>query len=1104
MSARKPILILAALFCLALAGLLPAAASAAPEAAWTLAATAEPANFAPGAGGEYVVVATNVGAKATSGSESELQITIPAGLKVIGAEARNRDPAAATQPTCTAPPAQVITCKTAEPFGSGRIFLAQVQVEVPLATPEGTLDAQATISGGGAAGVISASAPTLIQPDPVPFDFLPARSALLTEEDGEPASRAGQDPYQQTIAFGFPTRNLGAALTNDGHPRDIYIDLPRGMVGSPAASPILCTEAKLTGEEGCPDESQVGMVDVTSLIGEKGNNTVITSNLYNMATPPGSVAELATNVGDAGVFVHILAGVRSDRDFEVQAATHDVIAFGQQPLFNVQAQVWGDPSSPAHERIRGTCHDSNNSCPVEPVNTPFLTLPGECPATAPLFHLSADTWEEPSPAFGEHEVSIPTTDRSGQAQVSIEDCEEMEFEPTISAQPTTNLTDSPSGLDFTLHQPQETELEDPTPPAAAKDVTVRFPAGLAINPSQAAGLGACTETQIGYTTTKGEAPRFNLAPQSCPAAAKIGSFEVSSPALVARTPDHEVEEDPEGNPILEVLHGSIYIAQPFANPFKTLIAVYLVVEDEKTGIVAKLAGEGELDPTTGQITTTFKENPELPLEDIRAHIFGGPRGSFITPSLCGQFTTTADLVPWSAPEGESASPQGSFQTTQAPTGGPCPTSEAQLPNAPRFSAGTLNPAAGKYSPLVFKLSREDATQRFSRIEATLPAGLSAKLAGVGICSEAEIAKARSREAPEKGALEQADPSCPATSEIGVIAASAGAGPTPYETTGHAYLAGPYKGAPVSLVTIAPAVAGPFDLGTVVVRIALYLDPATAQVRAVSDPLPTILDGIPLDLRQVSVFSSRPNFTLNPTSCAEKSFTGQAISTLGTAAPLSERFQVGGCKSLPYKPTLGARLFGPTNRGAHPRLRSIFTAKAGEANTAKISFTFPKSEFIDQAHFRTICTRVQFAANQCPAGSVYGHVKAISPLLDYPLEGPIYLRSSSHKLPDTVLALHGPAYQPIFIEADGRVDSVNGGLRVRFGSVPDAPLTKAIITTQGGAKGLFQNSTNICKGIHRATLKLDSQSGKVADSKPKLVAQCPKGKGKKKGKSGGHH
>jgi hypothetical protein len=214
--------------------------------------------------------------------------------------------------------------------------------------------------------------------------------------------------------------------------------------------------------------------------------------------------------------------------------------------------------------------------------------------------------------------------------------------------------------------------------------------------------------------------------------------------------------------------------------------------------------------------------------------------------------------------------------------------------------------------------------------------------------------------------------------------------------------------------------------------------------------------------------------------------------LGQTAPLFERFQVGGCKSLPFKPKMSVRLFGPVHRGAHPRLRAVLTAKPREANTARVSFTFPRSEFIDQAHFRTICTRVQFAAAQCPAGSVYGHVKVLSPLVDYPLEGPAYLRSSSHKLPDLVVALHGPSAQPIEIDAAGRIDSVNGGLRVRFGEVPDAPISKLIFSAQGAKKGLFQNSTNICKGIHHATLKLDGQNGKAHDTQPQLKAQCPGG------------
>lgn len=1107
MRAHKQKLVLLAALCLtALAALAPASASAAtPTPAWVLTATSEPANFAPGGKGEYVIVATNVGAKETNGPKTELTIKVPAGLAVLKDSAANADPVASVQPTCTAP-AQEITCTTSEPVRPGYLLVAQVEVEVTSA-PEGTpVSAEAAISGGGALGEISATAQSEIQEKEVPFDFLPGFKAPLTDKEGQPVTLAGSHPYQQTISFGFPTKNLGSGLTNDGHPRNLNIELPRGLIGSPAATPVLCTEAELVGAKSCPAASQVGLLDITSLIGEKGNNSVISSNLFNMVPPPGAAAELATNAGDAGIFIHVLASVRSDGDYGIDASTPDIIAFGQQPIFNAAAQLWGDPSAKEHDGVRGECRGSKNLCPAKkPGKVAFLTLPGDCPGSPLLFKALTDTWEEPNPPFVEHETSYESADRSDVTPAPVKECGALEFEPTISTRLTTNLTDSPSGLEVTVHQPQEEPQTEPLEgqaTATLKDAVISFPTGLAVNASQAAGLGACTEDQIGYNGREGSALHFSKAPQSCPDAAKIGSLEAASPLLVRRNAAQEVEVDPQSKePILEPLHGSIYIASPFANPFGKLIAVYLVIEDEKTGIVAKLAGEGELNPQSGQITTRFLENPEVPLEDIRAKIFGGPRGAFITPPTCASYTTTSDLTPWSAPEGKDASPKASFETTATPRGGTCPKAESHLPSAFKLDAGTEAPAAGKYSPLLFKLSREDGTQRLSKIESTLPRGVIAKLAGVGTCSEADIAKARSREAPNKGALEQADPSCPASSQVGTVIGAAGAGPTPYYTSGHAYLAGPYKGAPISIVAIVPAVAGPFDLGAVVSRIAVFLDPVTAEARAVSDPLPTALQGVPLDLRSVALRADRPNFSLNPTSCDEKSFGGQAITTLAQAVPLAERFQVGGCKSLPYKPTMSVRLYGPTHRGAHPRLKAVLTAKPGEANTAKVSFTFPKSEFIDQAHFRTICTRVQFAANQCPAGSVYGHVKVLSPLVDYPLEGPAYLRSSTHKLPDLVVALHGPPSQPIEIDAAGRVDSVNGGLRVRFEEVPDAPVTKLIFNAQGAAKGLFQNSTNICKGTHRATLKLDAQSGKVSDSQPKLVAQCG-AKGKKKGKSGG--
>ena len=1062
-----------------------------------------PGAFAPGSTGEYLVSATNVGAAQTTAATASFEVTLPVGITPLALSASlNSDPLTTVQPECEVS-GQALVCETNETVHPGYALQALFSVEVPLAAAGEEIEAEASISGGGA-NPLALTVHNPVQNEPLPFGFLPGSSAELTEEDGSPTLLAGSHPYQLTTYFGFPTESIAGTLTGSGHPRDIAIELPRGVLGNPAATPDLCTEAELISEQtpGCPDSSQVGIVDVTTLVGEgggEGGGTVLSTYLYNMVPPPGTPAQLALNVAKVGIFVHFQTAIRSDSDYGAEAYTRDLLALTLHPVFGAQTQLWGDPSADAHKWIRGTCPIGpplfGPTCDVDPQQTAFLTTPTDCPGQAPLYEAFATSWEEPNE---ERQSEFEATDLPGNPALT-EDCGSLQFEPTFKSRPTTNLTDSPSGLDFDLHMPQPTDLGTRAA-AALKDAVVTFPAGMTVNPSQASGLDACSQQQIGFEQEGGET-FFSRAPQSCPPASKLGTLEASSPLLVRRDQDHEVEVDPEsGKPIPEPLHGAIYLAKPFANPFNKLVATYLVIEDEKTGIVAKLAGEGQLDPQSGQITVVFRENPELPIEDIKVSLFGGSRGALLTPPTCGPHATNAQFTPWSAPEGLPENPSDSFGLTNAPAGGPCPATEAAMPHTPALRAGTLTPAAGKFSPLIFKLSRQDGSQRMAKIDATLPVGLSAKLAGVASCSEAEIAKAKAREVPNQGAAELTDPSCPAASEIGTIVVSAGGGPNPYYTTGRAYLAPPYKGAPLSAVAIAPAVAGPFDLGTVVVRSAISLNPATAQGRIVSDPLPQIIAGVPVDVRSVSVNIDRPQFSLNPTSCAEKSFGGQLTSSLGQIAPLFERFQVGGCSSLPFKPKLSARLFGPIHRGGHPRLRAVLTAKPGEANIAGLSFTLPRSEFIDQGHFRTICTRVQFAANQCPAGSIYGHVIATSPLVDYPLEGPVYLRSSVHKLPDAVASLHGPPNQPIALEGAARVDSVKGRLRARVETFPDAPINKVTIVMQGGKKGLFQNSTNICKGRHRVEVSFNGQNGKVHKISPPLKAQCGKsGKGKGKGK-----
>jgi len=510
----------------------------------------------------------------------------------------------------------------------------------------------------------------------------------------------------------------------------------------------------------------------------------------------------------------------------------------------------------------------------------------------------------------------------------------------------------------------------------------------------------------------------------------------------------------------------------------------------------KLAGRVEPDPVSGQLVTTFDENPQVPFDHFLLDFFGGANAALRTPPTCGTFTTTSSLTPWSAPEsGPPATPSDSYAITASPTGGACPGSDAERPNSPTFSAGTLAPIAAAHSPMVINLRREDGSQEFSSLTVTPPPGLIGSLAGIPYCPEAALAAAANR----SGRDEQANPSCPAASKLGTVSAGAGAGPAPYYTEGTAYLTGPYKGAPISLAILTPAVAGPYDLGTVVVRTALNVDPVSARITAVSDPIPHILRGVPLDIRSIQVRLDRPSFVLNPSSCASKSFEGALQSVQGQSRSLSARFQVGECGALPFKPKLAISLKGGTKRNSHPALKATLSFPPGAtANTAAASVALPHSLFLAQDHIRTICTRVQFAADACPAGSIYGRAKAITPLLDAPLEGPVYLRASSNPLPDLVADLKGQ----IDVVLVGRIDSVNNGIRTTFDATPDAPVSSFTLEMQGARKGLLVNSRDLCAHPNRATALFDAHNGKIADFRPKIGVRCKGAKGKGKGRKGG--
>jgi hypothetical protein len=1074
-----------------------AAVPAAP--AWSISGASSPTNFSASTtfdtangGPVYVVIARNVGNGPTNGS-FVVSDTLPAGL-LPSTKRQVRGHYGGTE-GATTPLAncgfvgQIASCEGSTPaLRPGEVLEMQVPVAVEV-DASGSVTNEVAIAGGEAAAVRSVVT-TPISEASAPFAFLSGRegfSTNATDVRGLPVTTAGAHPAELNVELGFPTYsapenpNVPTARTlraTGGGLRDISTVLPPGVVANPLAA-VRCTEVELEKEEhgatGCPSASQVGTIVLPVSLGVTPGPFV--RAVYNMVAPSGSAGELAFEVVE-GTYVHLLASVKSGGSYEIAAQASDVLA--KVPVSGAQVHLWGSPSDASHDGAREPClssSDRTRNCEVPRTNLAFLTMPSAC--SGPLVSAStADSWLEPT-AF--KTASAVTTDAEG-TPIGVGDCSSLAFEPSMTVEPESHSTDTPSGLAVGIHIPQGEEYEsggsEARSPSTLKDVTVTLPTGLTVNASAADGRQACAPGQIGLVTAVGQMPiRFDESPETCPNSSKVGTASVETPVL-----DH-------------ALPGAVYLAAPHANPFGTLLAVYLVVEDPATGIIAKLPGRVEADSKSGQLTATFAENPQLPIEDVHVEFFGGPRAALATGPVCGRYEANASLSPWSG-NPASVIPLA-FSLDHGTGSAPCAGSEGQLPNSPSFQAGTTSPVAGTYSPFVLHLTRSDGSQRVSALNVTMPLGLTGKLVGIPYCPESAIGAAERK----AGVEEQASASCPAASEVGTVTVGAGVGQDPYFVTGRAYLAGPYKGAPLSLVIVTPAVAGPFDLGTVVVRSALFVDPLTAQITVKSDPLPTILQGIPLNVRSISVDINRSGFTLNPTSCESTAVGGEVVSTTGATAKVGAPFQPGGCARLAFKPKVTLSLKGATKRAGHPALKAVVTyPKQGlYANIARAQVSLPHSEFLDQGNLNRVCSQGDLKAGTCPAKSIYGKAKAWTPLLEKPLEGNVYLAVGfGYKLPALVAELNGQ----IRVLLKGKVDTdKQKGIRTTFESVPDAPVERFVLEMKGGAKyGLLENSENICRKAQKAGASFRAQNGLVKSLSTKIQNSCGS---KKKSKHRGH-
>jgi hypothetical protein len=847
-----------------------------------------------------------------------------------------------------------------------------------------------------------------------------------------------------------------------GSVKTIRVDLPPGLTVNPQAT-AQCTQAEFdtpvgpTELPGCPPASQVGEERLTLKAIASGGEVapipgVTQVPLYNMVPDFGEPAKFGFKIGGPGAkkTVYLNTEVAWESDYHESFTIH-------LPSPNPGTRSWKSRLVNFGRAGDGTYITNPTTCfssqlpPYEGIYTTYLRAEAEAMPEAD-FPASATP-------FGS-DLSLP----EGLTQTG---CNTVPFDPGIDVAPGTDKVDSPATPTITTTLPFITGGETQSE-SHLRNASITLPEGMGLNPSASNGLQSCTDAQFGKGTRN---------PVACPAASRIGSVEVETPPLPAGA-----------------LKGTAYLGQQLSrdpesgNEFR----IFVVAESARYGISARLIGNTKANSKTGQLTTTFAETPQVPFTSVRIHL-DDPRGVVSSPPTCSTATTTSRMEPWSTPK-STRHPESKFTLSGDPTGGACPTTLAARKFAPDYTAKSNKTRAGKYSPFRVHIGRTDGQQELKRVDVTLPKGLTGKLRGIPYCSEAALAAAEAG----SGIAERANPSCSSKSRIGSTSTTAGTGGNPVTLAGDAYLAGPYKGAPLSMATITPAVSGPFDLGTVVVRVALKVHPKTAQVNAVSDAIPDVFGGVKLDLRAVNVKVDRKKFMLNPTNCAKQATAGflnggggdptnpAAWSSYEVSAP----YRASKCKKLGFKPKLETRLFakGNTSRAKHPKLRAVLKARKGDANVLRSALALPHALFLDQGNIGTVCTKPQLASRNCPKKAIYGHAAAKSPLLKKQLKGPVYLVSSKHELPDLVADLRGQ----VNIQLYGVISSKNGGIKTVFNNLPDVPVNKFVLRMKGGKKkGLLQNSRNLCKGPLSSVMSMKGQNGKKVRNNrlPLKVSGC---------------
>jgi hypothetical protein len=1054
-------LVLLLLATCSLGGCIVASASAAAAPGWEVFTRVGPTYLPPGGEGRFELHVYNTGS--ANGEGQTVTDALPAGVIARSIEG------AAIGEECTGVGTGEVRCTHGRRLLPGEVETIDIGVRVePVAVSGSEGINRVTVTGGGALGSASEGKEVKFSSTPAEFGFA-GFDVWFTNPDGTTDTQAGSHPYELTVAYATNNESteghlgLGAEPISGGETRDIVVNLPPGIVGNPTAIPR-CTRQQFDsevpeGEPGaeepsCPASTQVGVDEVTL----QGGLHVF-FKVYNLVPPPGVAAQFAFDFENNPVFLD--AGVRTggpdalSSNYGISEHVDDVPQ--KQINFNTTT-IWGVPGEASHEAQRGG----------EPSGAglkPFLTLPTACEGPQEFSIEALGTWQNANQSA---RASVFTHDSTG-TPTGLTGCDHLGFGPAIAVSPDTSHADTPAGLTVNVEAPQQ-NLNTPEGLSTSniKDTTVALPAGVAINPGQAAGLMAC---QAGEDGMRSEGP------PSCPAASKVGTVEIETPLLADK------------------LVGSVYILQ--SNPPE----LQLLVAASGDGVNLKIVGDVHLDETTGQLVTTFAATPELPFSDLKLAFSGGAQAALVTPTGCGVYETTSDFTPWTTPFVQDAYPFSAFAITSGPDGGPC---DSPLPFHPEMNAGATTDQAGGYTNFSMLLQRGDGQQRIASLQFKTPEGLLGMISQVPLCGEPQAAEG----------------TCSAASQIGHTVVTAGPGPYPLvvpepgQPPAPIYLTGGYKGAPYGLSIVVPLVTGPFNLGKIVVRGRIEVDPHTAQLTVTTDPLPTIIKGIPADLRVINAVIDRPGFMFNPTSCAPMSFSGTATSIEGTAAPIASHFQVGSCQALKFQPNFKVSTSAKTSRAdgagldakiVYPVGNLGFNQASSQSNIQTVKVELPKRLPSRLTTLQKACPAAVFEANpaNCPAASAVGHATAITPVLPVPLSGPAYFVShGGEAFPSLIVVLQGYGVTvdlvgSTFISKQGITSST-------FKQVPDVPIQSFELVLPEGPFSALAANGNLCKGTLEMPTEFLGQNGAKLTQKTRMtVTGCPKAKkatSKKKGKA----